>query len=117
MRIALGELDKRISILRAAKIDDGMAAAEGPHEEIAKRWAKKTDVSDGERMRAGEHASEVATRFLVLSDSLTRTITGADQIAHKGRTYFVTGVKELGDREDGIEITAGGRPGAPERTS
>lgn len=113
MRIALGELDKRITIMRAEAIDDGIASVGGPHAEVGKRWAKKTDISDGERMRAGEHASEVTTRFLVLSDSLTRTITGADRIVHAGRTYFVTGVKETGDREDGIEITAGGRPGSP----
>ncbi len=105
MRTALGDLDKRIAIMRAGKVDNGMATVDGEHTEIGRRWAKKTDVSDGEKMQAGENASLLTSRFLVLSDSLTRTITGEDRIAYKGRTYFVTGVKEAGEREDAIEIT------------
>ncbi|WP_024310374.1 head-tail adaptor protein [Sphingomonas melonis] len=109
MRIAAGELDRRITICRAEMIDDGTASVEGPAAPIGKRWAKKTDIRDGEKMAAGENATDLASRFLVRSDSLTRTIGGKDVIQYKGRSFFVVGVKESGDREDGIEITTSSR--------
>ena len=105
MRIAAGELDRRITILRGGKVDNGMSTVEGPPVEIGKRWAKKTDVSDGERMRAGQFGQGLSSRFLVRSDSLTRTLSGADIIECAGRRYAVSGGKESGEREDGIEIT------------
>lgn len=112
MRIDPGELDKRITIWRASIEDDGTATVEGPPAKIGKRWAKKTDISDAERMAAGENASSVTTRFLVMSDSLTRTITAKDDLRHKGRSYEITGIKESGEREDGIEITTSTRTDA-----
>lgn len=105
MRIAAGELDRRITIWRSAEIDDGTATVQGPPVQIAKRWARKRDVSDAERIRAAEQEAEVTTRFLVRSDFLTRTIGGDDVIRYKGRDYGVTGVKESAEREDGIEIS------------
>lgn len=114
MRIASGELDRRIAIMRALLIDDGTATVAGVPIEIGKRWAKKTDISDGERVRAAEQSQEITARFLVRSDELTRTITGKDVVMYigkAGRTAFeVVGTKESVDREDGIEISAVARP-------
>lgn len=110
MRIAAGELDRRVSIWRSELIDDGTATVPGPPAEIAERWAKKSDVSDSERVRASELGQEVTTRWLVRSDALTRTITGKDELRYKGRVYVVTGTKETSEREDGIEITTMMRP-------
>lgn len=104
--IPIGELDRRISILRAEDVDDGTATVTGAYAEIGKRWARKTDVSDGERMRAAQQGQSLTTRFLVRWDSLTSTIGGRDRLACEGRTYEVVGTKEWGGRRIGIEITA-----------
>ncbi|MGE4321929.1 MAG: head-tail adaptor protein [Sphingobium sp.] len=109
-RASAGEFDRRISIWRAGLIDDGTATVQGPLVEIGKRWAKKADISDGERLRAGENAQDLTTRWTVRSDALTRTIVGSDVIKHRGATYAVTGTKEGRERDDVIEITTAARP-------
>jgi SPP1 family predicted phage head-tail adaptor len=112
MALLAGDLDRRITILRAQSEDDGMASVPGEMKPIAKRWAKKTDVSDGERMRAAEQGQEITSRFLVRNDTLTRTITGKDVLICEGRVYAVSGTKEYGGRGVGIEITGTARPDA-----
>lgn len=112
MGIAAGDLDRRITIMRAASEDDGLSSIPGAMAPLAQRWAKKTDASDGERMRASEQGQEITSRFLVRDDSVTRTITGKDMLVCEGRTYAVSGTKEYGGRRIGIEITAIARPDA-----
>lgn len=113
MRIAAGELDRRIEIWRAANVDTGFATAPATPTKLATRWARKRDVSDSERVRASEQGQELTSRFLFRSDAVTRTITGKDILKSRGRTYEVTGAKESDEREDGIEITAVTRPDRP----
>lgn len=108
--IRSGELDRRIIIMRAAVEDDGLSSVPGAMAALATRWAKKTDVSDGERIRASEQGQEITSRFLVRDDSVTRTITGKDMLVCEGRTYAISGTKEYGGRRVGIEITATARP-------
>lgn len=105
-----GSLDRRITILRAKTEDDGLSSGPGEMKPLGKRWAKKTDVSDGERIRASEQGQEITSRFLVRDDSVTRTIDGKDMLVCEGRTYAVVGTKEYGGRRVGIEITAVARP-------
>ena len=108
-RASAGRFDRRISIWRSELVDDGTATVPGEPAEIGKRWAKRSDISDGERMRAGENAQDLTTRWTVRSDSLTRTIAGGDALRHKGVVYEVTGTKEGTEREDEIEITTAAR--------
>lgn len=108
-RSSAAQYDKRISIWRSELVDDGTATVQGPPAEIGKRWAKKADISDGERMRGGENAQDLTTRWTVRSDSLTRTIAGGDVLQHKGIAYEVKGTKERAEREDEIEITTSAR--------
>ncbi|AOW22228.1 phage head-tail adapter protein [Sphingomonas melonis TY] len=112
MPINAGDLDRRITILRATAADDGLSSVPGEMKTMAQRWANKTDVSDGERMRASEQGQEITSRFLVRDDSVTRTIDGRDMLVCEGRTYAVVGTKEYGGRRVGIEITAIARPDA-----
>lgn len=112
-RMSAGEFDRRITIWRGGEVDDGTATVQGPLAQIGKRWAKKVDVKDSERLRANENAQELTSRFTVRADALTRTIIGGDVIKHKGVTYAVTGTKERREREDVIEITTAARPDRP----
>lgn len=109
MRIAAGELDRRIEIYRVGDVDDGTATVSDEPTFLAKRWAKKTDVRDSERLAAGENGATLASRFLVRSDSVTRSLGGKDVLRYKGRSFEIVGVKESGEREDGIEITTSTR--------
>ncbi|RSU21205.1 phage head completion protein [Sphingomonas koreensis] len=110
MRLAAGELDRRVQIWRAVPVDNGTATVPGEPAKIATRWARKLDVSDSERVRAAEQGQELGTRFLMRSDPVTREITGKDQLWHRGRFYEVTGVKESAEREDAVEIATVARP-------
>lgn len=105
MPLRAGDLDRRVAILRTAKIDDGTATVDGPPTVIGWRWAQKTDVSDGERVRAGQQGQDITTRFVVRWDALTATITAKDYIALDGLLYEVTGAKEVESRREAIEIT------------
>lgn len=104
--IAAGSLDRRIQLLRyeGETTNDLGEPVEGwtPAEKL---WASKTDVSDVERVRAQAVGTNLTTRFVVRSSSVTRAIAAKDRIACEGRVYDVTGLKEIG-RRDGIEITA-----------
>lgn len=106
------DLDHRISIWRSELVDDGTATVPGAPAQIGKRSAKKADISDGERLRAGELAQEITTRWTVRSDALTRSVAGGDTIRHRGRVYEVIGTKEIAGRFVGIEITTAARPDA-----
>lgn len=110
--LAATDLDRRISIWRSALVDDGTATVAGEPAEIGKRSAKRADISDGERMRAGELGQKLTTRWTVRSDAITRTIVGGDVIKHRGVAYDVVGTKEIPGRLVAIEITTASRPDA-----
>lgn len=103
--IRAGDLDRRVTILRAGVVDDGFASTDTPPIEIGRRSAAKVDVSDRERFAAGQQGAAITTRFRMRSDSLTRTITTADLLAEGDATYTISAVKEIGRRE-GVEISA-----------
>jgi len=104
--LAAGELDRRVTFYRRARTDDGFSAGVGSAGEIGKRWAKKTDVSDVERVAAAAHQQSITTRFLVRHDALTATLLADDQIECEGLRYEITGTKEARGRRVGVEITA-----------
>jgi len=75
--------------------------------------AKRTDVSDGERMRAQGVGEELTTRFQVRSTGFTRSITVKDRIVHAGAEYQIAGIKTVetdGAAPDDLEITCSGSP-------
>ena len=106
------KLDSRIQFRRAAKVDDGFAKVEQFADHGPELWAGKVDVSDGERLRAGELSATITARFVVPSMVLTRGITPKDQLVYNGATYAIYGIKELGKRWR-LEITAGARIDGP----
>ena len=101
-----GKLDRRITIERYGVTYDEFNQPIEAWTELAKRWASKQDVSDGEKLRAAQVGATVTTRFHVRYDSVTKTITAADRIVYEGRTYAIVGIKEMEGRREGIEITA-----------
>ena len=101
-----GGLDRRVVLMRrvvggANRMGEPVEAW-APGETV---WASKSDVSDGERVRAAAVGDVLTTRFGVRWSSVTRTLTTADRIACAGVEYQITGLKEIG-RTEGLEITA-----------
>lgn len=105
-----GSLNRRVSFWRYTPVDDGTATVPGQLSLIGARSCKKTDVSDGERLRAAEQGQELNTRFVVRADALTRSITGKDVLQFRNAFYAIAGTKEVGRNFEGIEIAATARP-------
>ncbi len=100
-----GKLDRRVTFLRAELMDDGLQERYGDAAPLGTVWASKTDVSDGERERLRAVGSEITARFVVRSNSVTRSVLRSDLLTCDGLTYEVVAIKEIG-RRDGIEISA-----------
>lgn len=101
-----GKLDRRVTLFRFGTTYDEFNQPTESWTEIGKRWASKSDASDGEKLRAAQVGASVTTRFQMRFDSLTRTLTAADQIECEGIRYAISGVKETEGRREGIEVTA-----------
>lgn len=102
----LGHLDRRIQFRRAFAVDDGFSTTPGFNDHGSPVWASKTDVSDGERWRAGALSANVTARFVVRWTAFTADITPADQLICEGNTYDISATKEGPGRRQWIEITA-----------
>lgn len=101
-----GKLDRRITLQRyGVTYDEWNQPTEG-WADLGKRWASKEDVSDGEKIRAGQVGASISTRFRVRYDGLTSTITAADRLVCEGIEYAIAGTKEGDGRRREIEITA-----------
>lgn len=71
-------------------------------------WASRKDVSDGEKMAAGDVMATIAARFVVRSSEMTRGLTAQDRLTEGGKVFHIAGIKEL-DRRGYLEITAEAR--------
>lgn len=103
-----GDLDRRIRFerIKVARDDVGGVAADG-WENLGTYWAKRTDMSDGERMAADERSAVRMTLFKVRSTEVTRGVTAKDRIWHDGAYYEISGIKETKEgRNNYIEVTA-----------
>ena len=101
-----GSLDRRIQFLRAQTVDDGYQNRPGifaPHG--TRIWAAREFIRDAERYAANTVGVDAVARFVVRYSSFTAGITHKDRLTCEGRTYGITGIKELG-RRVGFEITA-----------
>ena len=107
--VSAGKLDRRIQFQRFTLTDDGFGQVEAFANLGKTIAAGKRDISDGERMRAGEVSAQITSRFHVRSSAFTRDLTPADRLVYDGRTYSIYGIKELEGRKRLLEITAGAR--------
>lgn len=104
--IEAGKLDRRIQILRAGSLDDGLQVRTDVFAPIGSRiWASFTPISDSERFRADSVWQDMTARFRVRYSGFTAGITAKDRLVCEGATYAIGGIKEVGRRE-GFEITA-----------
>ena len=104
-----GSLDRHIQFQRATITDNGLSQVETFKAHGVPVWARKTDISDGERFRAGEVAANITTRFVVRWSYFTRDMTPKDRLTCEGRTFDISGIKEPEGRRQWLEITAAAR--------
>lgn len=97
-------------------VETGRDGANAPileWDDLLSVFAKKTDVSDVEKIAAGEEASAIKARFVFPASPKSKSITTADQIFAEGRTWNIKGVKTVIEAgRDKIEVTAVARSGA-----
>lgn len=105
MTIRAGDLDRRVTFLRAAPVDDGLANRPGVFSPIGTVWASRKDMSDGERLRAGMVLADSVARFVVRASIFSRGILTSDRLQCDGREYDILGIKEVEGRA-GLELTA-----------
>jgi len=100
-----GELDRRITIQTAHTTPNELNEPVETWVKLTTVWAKKTDVSDRERISAAEVSAEITTRFLIRWSNRVSQVSPKDRILFDGKIYDIFSVKEVGRRE-GIEISA-----------
>lgn len=103
-----GRLDRMLRFRRAALQAGAFGQAEVWSDHGLPVWAEKSDISDGERWRAGAVSAQVTTRFRVRWSVEMAGITPKDRLVCEGREYDIVGIKEIGRRE-GLELTAAAR--------
>lgn len=104
-----GDLDRRVQFRRARLIDDRLQDREVFKDHGTPISAKKTDASDGERVRAMQVQATITTRFVVRWSPFTVDLTPKDRLVCEGTEYDITGIKAVGDRRTFLEITAAAR--------
>lgn len=89
--------NRRVTFLRRGLIDDRLQEVPGPAEVLGTTWAARDDVSDGERLKSGERAAELQSRYLVRSTRLTRDLDARDSLREgDGQEVEIFGIKAVG---------------------
>lgn len=103
------DLDREVQFLRRDEGDDGFASDGGGFSAYGDPVrAKRMDVSDGERWRAGEVSSSVMARFRLRWSPFIAEITPKDRLTSEGLDFDIVGLKEIARRQ-WVEITGTAR--------
>lgn len=102
----VSELDRRISFEKVVFDDDGLRRQERYQPVGSLVWAKKTDLSDGEKFRAGQDAAWLVRRFVVRWNSFASSLTPSHRLIFEGEGCEILGIKEVEGRRRWLEITA-----------
>lgn len=100
-----GKRDKRVTIQRFTIT--GTDEYNDPIEEwsdIATRWTAMFYGKGEERRQAAVEQGKQAASFVMLADSMTKTVTLRDRLAYAGDTWEIVGIMPI-DRAE-IEFTA-----------
>lgn len=102
-----GNLDRRITIQRATTINNEFNEPIETWADLATVWARRRDVSDGEKERSGQVGATLMSRFTVRSSATTRDVKPTDRLNYDGGIWNIQGLKEADEgRNRFIEITA-----------
>lgn len=99
-----GKLDRIITLLQPGSVtDDGYTEKAGAHASAGTRHAHLMPDSPSEGFELQGRVAKSMARWLVRSDSLTRTVDATWKVEYGAARYDVIGVTESG-RRDGLII-------------
>lgn len=106
--MAAGKLDRRIVIERATTTFDAFNSPVETWAPLLTVWAERKDVSDAEKVSAGQVSSMLMSRFVIRSSVAAKGVTPKDRVSYDGAVWNIFGIKETPHgRNRFLEITAG----------
>lgn len=101
-----GDLDRRIVIQRATVTPNEFNEPVKTWATYTTVWAKRTDVSDGERNAAGQVGAYLMSRFVIRSSTVSKAIKPTDRVSYDSAIWSIKGIKETQDgRNRFLEMT------------
>lgn len=102
-----GALDRRITIQRYTATQDAFGGDVQTWADLITVSARRSDVSDSERIAANQINATQMSRFVVRSSTVTRGLTPKDRISYDNSHWDIHAIKETKDgRLRFLEITA-----------
>jgi SPP1 family predicted phage head-tail adaptor len=102
-----GELDRCITFERSTSVPNAFNEPVETWSPFLTVSAQRKDVSDGERLAAGQVGSSLRSRFVVRSSERTRAIEPVNRIAYDNAVWNIEGIKETTQgRRRFLEVTA-----------
>ena len=102
-----GDLDRRIVIERATVTQNAFNEDVQTWATYATVWASRKDVSDGEKLAAGQIGASLSSRFVIRSSTIAKAIKPNDRINYDSAIWSIFGIKETAEgRKRFLEITA-----------
>jgi SPP1 family predicted phage head-tail adaptor len=88
-------LDRRIVIERLTEgAQNGFGEPAETWATLATVWAGRKDVSDSEKVQAGQRSSALMSRFVVRDLGIVKTVNSKDRLNYLNRTWNILGAKE-----------------------
>lgn len=109
MKINPGDLTALVQFRRAVLVDDGLSRNEQFSDHGTVTRARKRDMSDSERLRAGELVAQGTSRFVLRRSPFSSDLTPKDRLVCAGLEYSILHIKALDDGRRWIEVTASAR--------
>ncbi|MEW9838233.1 phage head closure protein [Mesorhizobium marinum] len=101
-----GALDRRIVIERATVTYNAFNEPVQTWATHATVSAERKDVSDGERLAAGQVGSSLHTRFKIRANPTSKGFKPTDRVSYDGAIWSIFGIKETSEgRNRYLELT------------
>lgn len=100
-----GRLDRRISVLRKTITQNSYGEEVVAWATLYTVWASARPAASRESYKENQYQGAADTVFSVRWSETSKAVTVEDAISFDGRTYDITGVREIGRRE-GLELDA-----------
>jgi SPP1 family predicted phage head-tail adaptor len=105
--MSAGNLDRRIVIERSTSTPNAFNEPVETWAPLLTVWASRSDVSDMEKLNAGQISSALMSRFVIRSTTAAKGIKPADRVNFDGRIWNLLGIKETAQgRGRFLELTA-----------
>lgn len=101
-----GKPHVRIQFAEMRLVEDALQRVEKPFAVGGPVRAQQTDVSDGEKFRAGQNAAWKMSRFVIRLNAFTATLTPSHRLLLGEEDFEILGIKGGEGQRRWLEITA-----------